>query len=226
MSAPELAARPPLIDTLEADDPRRDALQRLGASRERLGVALRPSPRGEGQGLLGSLMASLTGGLRPLLRQWRHWQRRAGQAAASALNGGAPSALLEGAGSAVGRLQNRVLPWMRRHPVATVAVGAAAGAGLYLLRGWLVAAATLRLRRSWRVSQAILAQQLAARLADPALHAALLQALDAWLPPSPPAPAQQPAAPHNAAPNEAQESAACDESSSTKKVVSASPPSP
>lgn len=205
----ELPGRAAWEQRLDASDPRRAALLRLQGSRLKLGVALRPSPS---KGLMGGMAASL----RPWLRRLRGQLQGLGAAA----GGNSTSSGTTGAEAA--SLARRALNFVRDHPLALLGVGVAAGAGLYLLRSWLLAAAALQLRRSWRVSQAILLQQLSAKLADPALHAALLHALDTWLPASPPAPA----APHNEAPSESQESAPCDESSSTKKVVSASPPSP
>lgn len=118
------------MDTHAAADPRQAALARLTQSRERLGLALKPSQNSS------SGAASW--------RQLRRLGRR----------------LLLGSGwGQAGQLAGeRLLPWVQRNPGLAVGVGVVAGVGLFLARGWLAAAARLQALRWWQTGQALLLQ--------------------------------------------------------------------
>lgn len=129
------------MDQHSAADPRHAALARLAQSRERLGLALAPARN----------TASGAAGWRQLRRLGRRLLLGSGWGQAGQLAG------------------ERLMPWVQRNPGLAVGLGLLAGAGLFLARGWLAAAARLQALRWWQTGQALLLQ--------PEVATALLQAL-------------------------------------------------
>lgn len=169
------------------------ALQRLQLSRHAMIVRLYPAPptaattasppsAGPGDLLLSLAMRirrdGLTTGLWRTARRWgrRWWRRQAWHASADLVV------------QAVGQ---EVRPLVHRHPWTSLALGAAAGAGLMALRPWLMR--TLRPHVGpWRQH---LGRSIWTQLSQPTVQLALAGALAAWVrersapPPSGPPPA-------------------------------------
>jgi hypothetical protein len=129
------------MDQRSVADPSQAALARLAQSRERLGQALTPAQH----------TASGAASWRPLRRLGRRLLPGSGWGQAGQLAG------------------ERLMPWVQRNPGLAVGLGVVAGAGLFLARGWLAAAARLQALRWWQTGQALLLQ--------PEVVSALLRAL-------------------------------------------------
>lgn len=166
--------------TFDSDDQRREPLKRLMASRARLRAELIPARRfgaagkpettegdlsGRVRALWGLLVSRGPGravftGAAGLLRSW--WVRQPWHATTELL------------GHAVA---GEVSPWVRRHPVAAVTLGAFAGAAVAVARPWrwhVVGSQSRVMGRSlgrWTVGQ----------LTQPPVQMALAAALATWL---------------------------------------------
>ncbi|MFT3818256.1 MAG: hypothetical protein QM750_11590 [Rubrivivax sp.] len=123
---------PAAAGAIEADDPRQRALARLAASRQQLQAAWLPRP------------AAAPGGRGPrrLAAIWRHWRR---QWAGNAVAGPVFEAVADwwranpwrAAGAAVAEeLHHSLTPLVRRHPLASVALVAAAAGAVAAARPW------------------------------------------------------------------------------------------
>ena len=117
----------------DAADPRRRALARLAASRQQLQAAWLPRPAAPGSGGRGP---------RRLAAVWRHWQR---QLSGNAVIGALFEAVADWwqanpwrtAGEAVAEeLHHSLTPLVRRHPLASVALVAAAAGAVAAARPW------------------------------------------------------------------------------------------
>jgi hypothetical protein len=122
----------PAVENAAADDPRQRALARLAASRQRLQAAWLPKPAAPGGGR----------GPRRLTAIWRHWRR---QLAGNAVVGLAFEAVADwwqanpwrAAGEAVAEeLHQSLTPIVRRHPLASVVLVAAAAGAVAAARPW------------------------------------------------------------------------------------------
>jgi hypothetical protein len=181
------------------------SLQRLAHSRGALRQSLLPTPDhadGEGLGLLpprwrawlrsgpiGPVLRMLdpwAGGMQRTLGRW--WRRHPWR----------PSAEMAG-----GTLRSTVLPWARRHPVAAVSLGAAAGALLAAAAPWRwpamrqMAQGSGRGFRRWALRQLTspAAQTVMAGIVTSILTARATQAAREASPPAPPEPAAGPRQP-------------------------------
>lgn len=166
--------------TFDSDDQRREPLKRLMASRARLRAELIPARRfgaagkpatsqgdlsGRARALWGLLVShgprrAVFTGAAGLLRSW--WVRQPWHATTELL------------GHAVA---GEVSPWVRRHPVSAVALGAFAGAAVAVARPWrwqVLGSQSRVMGRSlgrWAVSQ----------LTQPTVQMAAAAAIAAWL---------------------------------------------
>jgi len=164
----------------DSDDQRREPLRRLMASRARLRAELIPARRFGAAGKPATTDGGLAGRARAL------WELLASRGSRRAVFTGAAGLLrnwwvrqpwhatTELLGHAVA---DEVSPWVRRHPVAAVTLGAFAGAAVVVARPWrwhVVGSQSRVMGRSlgrWTVSQ----------LTQPTVQMALAAALAAWL---------------------------------------------
>lgn len=205
---PRLAAPEP-SNPADAPSPQQRALARLAASRQRLQSTWLPEP----SSARTARTAGRAAGSQRLSRVWRLWRRRLADVPVVGLALDAAESWWQNnpwrlAGQTVaGELDHALTPWIRRHPILTVALAAGAGYTLISTRAWawpVVADQWRPLPRRvgrWllhQISQAPLQSVMAGLVATAAVagHRAGADEPDAPAPPVPPsAPADSPTYP-------------------------------
>lgn len=169
------------LRSVDVDDIRHQALQRLAQSRARLTAALLPAPRSP-----RATPFTVDGDASAIRRLRALWDLDASKGSRSTIVSTATSLLRDWWGKQpwhattdlIGQAVSReVSPWVRRHPVASLALGFGVGAAIAVIRPWRWHLVQSRSRRMggtmgrWAIGQ----------LAQPAVQLAVVAALTAWL---------------------------------------------